>query len=151
MGSGFWWTVGMVRRLHFIEPSLSRRDHMMVARHEMPGSAASGNPSRRVRHDRLAAAFDGLSRLTNPGASDHTVPYGTDHFFARFSRHSTPGFLPSLWDKRLVSYVDAHGRLPDGPASKTDTDVQLEVRRTFGCVIRAAAKIIETPFDAPSG
>jgi hypothetical protein len=59
---------------------------------------------------------------------------------------------PSLSrDKRLVSYVDAHGRLPDGPGLKTDANVQLEVRRTFGCVIRAAAKIIETPFDAPSG
>jgi hypothetical protein len=58
---------------------------MMVARHEMPGNAASGNPSRRVWYDRLATVFDRLSRLTNPGALDHTVPSGTRVWFRTLS------------------------------------------------------------------
>ena len=71
---------------------LSRRDCMKVARHEMPGSVAPRSPSRRVRRDGLARASYRLGRWTPPGATDHTVPYGTDHV-CHVSRHFMPGYL----------------------------------------------------------
>src|ERR1700683_27967 len=74
-----------------IQRYLSRRDWVIVARHEMPGNRASRNPSRRVRYDRLAGASFCLGWYTKPGATDQTVPYGTDHVW-RFSRHFMPGY-----------------------------------------------------------
>src|ERR1700757_305072 len=45
---------GVLRRDHRGRLDMSRRDQMMVARHEMPGNAAPENPSRRARYDWVA-------------------------------------------------------------------------------------------------
>jgi hypothetical protein len=63
----------------------------MVARHEMPGSVANENPSRRVRYDRLVRALNSLGHWRKPSATNHAVPYGTDHV-CPFPRHFMPGY-----------------------------------------------------------
>ena len=58
--------------------------------HEMPGNVVSVSPSHRVRYDRFTELSDFLGPWINPGTTNHTVPYGTDH--ARvFPRHFMPG------------------------------------------------------------
>jgi hypothetical protein len=45
---------------------LSRRDRLIVARHEVPGKASSKEPSRRVRYDRaqlIELLLNGMDRF----------------------------------------------------------------------------------------
>jgi hypothetical protein len=64
---------------------------MMVARHEMPGNVALRN--RPVGYGMIG--WRGrpviLESGQGLGATDHTVPYGTDHVRV-FSRHFMPGY-----------------------------------------------------------
>jgi hypothetical protein len=78
---------------------LSRRDWLRVARHEMPGKAAVGSPSRRERYDRFLRVLHCLGRSIGLGATDQTVPTG------RIMLAGFPGIsclatlIPSLRDK----------------------------------------------------
>src|ERR1700756_5161639 len=88
---------------------LSRRDEIKVARHEMPGNAASIKPSRRVRYDRSVRVSVCLWTRTKLASSGHTVPYGTDQVCS-FPRHFMPGYLhfrPS-GTKIWRPFIDVH-------------------------------------------
>ena len=83
------------------ERLLSRRDRLIVARHEVPGKAPLKAPSRRVRYDRaplIPNAFWGSFRfclaiphsVRTPAESYRTLRDGS--FGWRGPRHFVPGY-----------------------------------------------------------
>ena len=64
---------------------------MMVARHEMPGNVALRNRPVGYGMIRCRGRPVILESGQVLGATDHTVPYGTDHVRV-FSRHFMPGY-----------------------------------------------------------
>jgi hypothetical protein len=81
---------------------LSRRDQMMVARHGMPGMCHP--EARPVRYGMIGWREGLSSRMVGKrGATDHTVPYGTDHVWPLPGISCLATFVSSLRDKRLVS------------------------------------------------
>jgi hypothetical protein len=87
--------------------TLSRRDRMMVARHEMPGIGrktirAVGHGLMELRRPPLNDGFMGVQRRSNAKwqsavrVTPHTVPYGTDVSGGRFQAFHAwlPSFSP---------------------------------------------------------
>jgi|HubBroStandDraft_3_1064219.scaffolds.fasta_scaffold182321_2 hypothetical protein len=94
---------------------------MMVARHEMPGKAISGCPSRRVRYDRVVQRF----------ASSFTMNKDLRHYSYRSLRDGSylatsqafHAWLPSSGPYGTINLfpsVDANGRLPGEEWNRND-------------------------------
>jgi hypothetical protein len=90
---------------------LSRRDRLIVARHEVPGKHPSKEPSRRVRNDRAQLVpqvfrdhfysaeryrirnfLRSNLRIRAHTCANHTVPYGTGLLGCAGPRHFVPGY-----------------------------------------------------------